>query len=247
MKVLKKIREEAIDSKIVSVHIGFFTTAVVSQSKDGKRHCGLATTLRFGICPGAVKKAGKFENMSVRKVSQLIFSGSGPEISVGMAALNSALPELPYRNLNAEKIIAEKSKNKNSAIIGHFPFTDKIRKTAKNLWVFELEPKDDKDLTADKMPEFLPKADVVAITALSLLNGSFDNILSFCKKSAFKIILGPSTPMSRVLLDSGINAVCGIKVENIPALTKALMEGANFRALPGKKMITLTSTEMENQ
>jgi uncharacterized protein (DUF4213/DUF364 family) len=239
MKVLEKIITEVQDRKIVFAQIGFFTTAVVSFVPGGAPRCGLATTLRSGACAGPVKGAGALAGTPVRELARLAVSGKGPEVSLGMAAINSALPPADYEEINAEQLIVERGNGKNIAVIGHFPFTDRLRRLAKELWVFELNPKDDKDLPPERMAELLPRADAVAITALSLLNGTFEGIISLCEKKAFKTLLGPSAPMSPTLFDYGLDAVGGAVVEDIAALTRALGEGANFRSLPGKKMVVL--------
>lgn len=170
MPILERIINEVQDREVRSAHIGFFTTAVVSGVAGGAPRCGLATTLKDGVCGGPVKSAGAL---------------------------------------------------------------------AKELWVFELAPKDDKDLPPERMAEFLPRADAVAITALTLINGTFDGVLAHCRKDAFKILLGPSAPMSAALFDCGIDAVGGTMVEDIPLLLSRLGEGANFRGLPGKKMVVI--------
>ncbi|MEF3280417.1 MAG: DUF364 domain-containing protein [Elusimicrobiota bacterium] len=239
MKILETLIKGVEKRKIVSVHIGFFTTAVVSKGRRGDLKCGLASTLRADKCRSGIRGAGKFEGRKVSEIGRFLISGQGPEISIGMAALNSALPEYPYQEINAEKIILEKAFRKKVAIIGHFPFTDKIRNIAEKLWVFELEPKDNKDLPFDRALNILPRVDVVAITAMSLLNGTFSKILSYCHRDSFKILLGPSTPLTPLLFDFGINAICGVKVFDHKALIKALSQGSNFRSLPGKKMVAL--------
>lgn len=239
MQILERIINEVQDRKVRSAHIGFFTTAVVSGIAGGAPRCGLATTLKNGACGGPVKSAGALAGRPVRELSRLALSGSGPEVSLGMAAINSALPPLAYEIINAEELIAEHGRARNIAVIGHFPFTERLRALAANLWVFELAPKDDKDLPPERMAELLPRADAVAITALTLLNGTFDGVLSHCRKDAFKILLGPSAPLSSVLFEYGIDAVGGTVVEDIPLLVRHLGEGANFRGLSGKKMVVI--------
>ncbi len=238
LKILEGIIEGLEDREIVSVHMGFFTTAVVSDGPGGRR-CGLATTLRGGPCAGPVDGAGSLGGRRVKDVARLALGGGGPGASVGMAAINSALPPESCETVNAEALISEKGRGRNIAVIGHFPFTDRLRALARELWVFELEPKDHRDLPPEKMAELLPRADALAVTALTLLNGTFGEIMRLCRPEAFKLLLGPSAPLSPVLFRHGIDAVGGTRVDDIPALTRALGEGANFRGLPGKKMVVL--------
>ena len=60
MKILERIISGLEEREIVSVHLGFFTTAVVSRAADGVPRCGLATTLRGGACTGPLEGAGAF-------------------------------------------------------------------------------------------------------------------------------------------------------------------------------------------
>lgn len=238
MEILEQLIRETEDREISAAHIGFFTTAVVSSGAGGER-CGLASTLRGGICSGSVSNAGALAGLPVKELARRALCGGGVEASLGMAAINSALPTVEYETLNAEELIAERAKGKNVAVIGHFPFTERLRALAANLWVLELEPKDALDLPPARKAELLPRADVVAVTALTLINGTFSGVLTQCRSGAFKILLGPSAPLSPVLFGHGLDAVGGTRVEDIPALTRALGEGANFRGLPGKKMVVI--------
>lgn len=239
MQLLEKLIASLPESKVREARVGYFTTAVVSELSGGGISCGLASTIRSGQCCGPAKFAGRMQGLPVKELAQLAVTGSGLEASLGMAAINSALPENPYEEINAEELIAEKAAGKTAAIIGHFPFTERIRQKAGKLWVFELNPKDAADLPAEKMSELLPQADVVAISALTLVNRTFDGILANCKSEAFKILLGPSAPLSEIVFDCGIDVVSGTRVSDIPLLLTHLSEGANFKSLPGKRLVTM--------
>jgi len=243
VNILEQLIGETQDRKIISAHIGFFTTAVVSSDENGAARCGLATTVKDWVCGGPVQRAGSLSGTPVRELASLALSGKGPEVSLGMAAINSALPPLDYEMINAEELIAEHGRGKNIAVIGHFPFTDRLKTLAKELWVFELAPKDKDDLPPERMAELLPRADAVAITALTLLNRTFEPILAQCGKNAHKVLLGPSTPLSATLFDYGIDVIAGTVVDDIPLLVRHLGEGANFRHLQGKKMVVIRKAQ----
>ena len=124
--------------------------------------------------------------------------------------------------------------------MGDFPFVKKLRDVAKNLFVFELSPMDGDYLLPHQMPEFLPQADIVAITGTSLLNRTFDDILSHIRRDAFKLMLGPSTPMSEVLFDYGIDALCGSYVEDKIAVENHIAQAVPFKFIKGVKHLTMT-------
>ena len=95
------------------------------------------------------------------------------------------------------------------------------------------------DLSAGHAAEVLPQADVVALTGTSLLNHTFDDLVSLCRPEAFVVMLGASAPLSPVLLEHGVDAVSGTKVVDVPAVVRAVGEGATFRQIPGKRLLTL--------
>ena len=234
--LVERLMERTEDRTVVSAHLGEFTTAVVSSGADGWR-CGLASRLE-GIGCEAELKGGCATGMRTRDLACLA-AGSGPETSLGMAAINSSLPRPDLEELNAADLIEEKGRDARVAVIGHFHFTERLRALARETMVFELKPKDERDLPAERMAELLPSADVVAVTGLTLLNGTFLDVLSYCRPGAFKVLLGPSVPLSPVLFDYGMNAVGGAVVSDIPALVHALTSGVHFRALPGRRTVLL--------
>jgi len=114
--------------------------------------------------------------------------------------------------------------------VGHFPFVEKIRQVASSLWVLEKHPIEG-DEPAEKASELIPQADVVAITGTALLNGTMDDLLSYCNKSSFVMVLGPSTPISPVWFDYGVDMVLGSVVTNVEGALRKISEGAIFRQL----------------
>jgi uncharacterized protein (DUF4213/DUF364 family) len=53
-------------------------------------------------------------------------------------------------------------------MIGHFPFINRLKPIVKNLWVLELNPREE-DLPAQVAPEIVPRADFIAITGTTLI------------------------------------------------------------------------------
>ncbi len=117
-----------------------------------------------------------------------------------MATINTLLPRYPEQSeeLNAEDYLVEHGVGKNVAVVGHFPFVDGLKPLAKQFWVLELSPKV-WDLHAQAAPEIIPQADLVAITATTLINKTFQDLISLCKPGANVILIGPSTPLSPIL------------------------------------------------
>ena len=120
--------------------------------------------------------------------------------SVGMAAVNALLPR-NYQftgEANAEQLIFQHGLGKRVALVGHFPFVPHLREQLNHLDVLELDPQPG-DLPASKAPDVLPGADMVAITAMTLLNGTLESMLALCSPGAFVILLGPSAPLTPLM------------------------------------------------
>jgi hypothetical protein len=172
-------------------------------------------------------------------LAELARSDSLTERSIGFAALNALLDidEDGCVDRNAEDLILERGRA--VAVVGHFPFVSRVREAAQICWVLELNPGPG-DLPAERAPEIIPQADVVAITGMSLINGTFESLAALPRPGAFVVVLGPSTPLSPLLFDYGVDAISGAVVVDIPAALAAISQGANFRQIPGKRLLTMT-------
>jgi uncharacterized protein (DUF4213/DUF364 family) len=233
------------DAPVRQILVGAFWTAVVLDTDPPR--CGLASTLRAetgGPWPPVVR-AGRLMELSGRKLAELLRSERILEASIGMAAVNAllevdaaALPEV-----NAGQIVQEQGAGRSVAIVGHFPFIDRVRAAADRCWVLELHPGPG-DLPAERAAELLPQADVVALTGTSLINHTFDELIGLCRPDAFVLLLGPSTPLSPVLFDAGLNALSGTVVDDAQQVLLSVGQGATFRQIKrrgGLRLLTWVS------
>jgi uncharacterized protein (DUF4213/DUF364 family) len=233
MDTVDKLLERlANDAPIRQILVGAFWTAVVLDTDPPR--CGLASTLRAetgGPWPPVVE-AGRLLERGGRDVASLLRSDRILEASIGMAAFNALLDveESTLTEVNAEEIILERGAGKRVAIVGHFPFNDRVRQAAADCWVLELHPGPG-DLPASHTPQILPQADVVALTGTSLLNQTFDQLIGLCRPDAFRLLLGPSTPLSPVLFDAGIDALSGTWVDDPELVLRSVGQGATFRQI----------------
>ncbi len=221
---------------VTEVRVCVFLTAVVS------RHCGLASTGVPSVHPHekGIGAVGRLTEIDAFELAQYCLSDDLLEASIGLAALNSLveIDEGLCTEANAFELILEKGKGKNITVVGHFPFIEKLKKEARQLWVLERNPQED-DLSEEKASEVLPASDVVAITGSTLVNHTFTDIVSLCPPTSFKILLGPSTPMCPALFDHGIDALAGVKVANPRAALRTISQAAHFRAVEGTKRLTM--------
>jgi uncharacterized protein (DUF4213/DUF364 family) len=228
------------DVPVRQVLVGAFWTAVVLEGEPPR--CGLASTLRAETHDDGppVRQPGRLCQHSGRELAEWLRSPRILEASIGMATFNALLDvdESACVDLNAEDVIIHQGAGRRVAIVGHFPFVDRVRRAAETCWVLELHPRPG-DLAASQAVEVLPQADVVALTGTSLLNHTFDDLIALCRPEAFVVLLGASAPLSPVLLERGVDAVSGTKVVDVPAVLRAVGEGATFRQIPGKRLLTM--------
>ena len=237
--ILKDIIESLkYDADVKDIRQGIFHTGVVS------RNCGLAATLprdALKQTPPLVETPGFLLDKTARELADMAFSESILEAAIGMAAINSLvdIDGLKCSELNARELIIEKGRDKNIAIIGHFPFIPKLRGIARELWVIEKNPQPG-DYPAESAGDLVPKADVLAITGTSITNHSIGDLLKFKKNSAYTIVLGDSAILSPVLFDYGIDAIAGTMVTDNDLALKCISQGANFRQIKGTRRLIMT-------
>ncbi len=242
MKILKEIIAALRDDAPVrEVRIGPFWTAVWS------RNCGLASTI-FNHDHGSgppVRHAGSLVGKSALELCEYALSGSLLERSVGLAAINS-LVELDLgrcRKVNAAEVLMEKGLGKKICIVGHFPFVPRLKEAAEKLWVLERRPRIG-DLPAEEAENIMPQADLLAITGTALINGTMDQLLPLCRKDALVMVLGPTTPLSPLWFNHGVDLVSGTQVTEPETVLRLVSEGITFSQFKsrGVRLLTMAGT-----
>jgi uncharacterized protein (DUF4213/DUF364 family) len=145
--------------------------------------------------------------------------------------------ESTSREINASEVLASQGRGKNVALVGHFPFVSQLRQSVGHLWVIEQNPRQD-DYPAEAAPDLIPQADIVAITSSALINHTLDGLLALCSPQATVMLLGPSTPLSPILFDYGINIISGTRVIDERAVLRTVGQGASFRQVEGVRLLT---------
>jgi len=224
------------DFPVKSVHACAFWTAVISK------HCGLSSTFRDEgpSHERGVRDVGNLTRKTALELAEYARSDSLLEASIGMATINSLMDidESKCIEKNAFEIILEKGQGKNVAIVGHFPWIPKLKAKVQNLWVLEQRIREG-DLPAKEASRILPQCDVVGMTGTSFINHTIEGLLNLCKK-AYVVLVGPTSPLSSMLFDYGIEAICGTKVVDAEKVIRSISQGATFKEVTGVKLLTLT-------
>lgn len=223
------------DAEVRHVLVGAHLTVVCS------RRCGLASTLSGSQAPGRpkVRDAGSLHRKSARELAEYARSDNPIETAIGLAALNSLLQEDEERfaRLNAAEYFASRGQGAAVALIGHFPFVERLRPAVGELWVIELAPEDG-DYPASMAPLLLPRADVVGITGSALVNHTLDGLLGLCRSGVPIVLVGPTTPMSPVLFDHGVSVLAGTRVRDEASVLRTVSQGASLQQVEGAERVS---------
>lgn len=251
MSILDQLLDDIpADRPVRSVHIGIHWTAVcLGEGAGGEPPRGaLAKTLQPIESPGhrhehghgSVLDAGDLCDYSAHELAALARSHSGPERSIGWAAINALIApdESLTVELNARDFLLERGAGKHIAVVGHFPFVDALRLRSESLTILEQRPAPG-DLPASAAEEVLPEADLIAVTSLTLVNRTFEALAALWRPEATVMMLGPSTPFSPRLFEWGVDVLSGTVVDDPPVAIQTLCQGASFRQMRGVRLLTM--------
>lgn len=162
----------------------------------------------------------------------------GRAASLAVAAAGALLPPPRATSCKAQELILARGTGRHVAVVGHFPFVEKMGPAFASFHVLERAPRPG-DTPAAQAGRILPRADVVAVTASALANGSLGELLDLCRPDAFVLLAGPSAPFARCLFDFGVDAVCGNRVTDPEAVLRGVAMGLPYRALTGLTAVCL--------
>jgi len=161
---------------------------------------------------------------SAETLLELSFSKNPLEAAVGIAtanALSHMLLELkpenfPVSNIDVLDLINPEDK---IGMVGYFaPLVPKILEITGKLTILEkrvveAEAAEIKILPSKRAAEVLPDSDIIIISASTLANQTFDELLALRGKAREIILLGPSTPLyPKPFFEQGVTAVMGTKI-----------------------------------
>ncbi|HOT26556.1 MAG TPA: DUF364 domain-containing protein [Candidatus Ozemobacteraceae bacterium] len=222
-----------LDAKVRKVAIYAFMT-IVKADQMGMSMTLLDDRIYTNGNHTPVRRMGSVERLPLSELVSWTDSQVPLERSIGMAALNAvALP--PVRDCvagNAIELAASFARGKRAVVVGHFPHLEEIRDVASAFHILEKRPQPG-DLPAEAAPQVIPDADVVAMTGVTCLNDTIDDLLRLKKPGSTWIVLGPTVPLSPVLFEFGVDVVGGAWAQDPDTVEAMLAHGGTARVLSG--------------
>jgi uncharacterized protein (DUF4213/DUF364 family) len=226
-------REKELVNQMLSAMIN--PDAMVDDVAEGPNFTGITAGGRMGLAAFLGARPRKDEadlaqslvGKPVKEAAALVSSPSPYAISLGFAALNAANADDPAtlekNDYPADKLIKDLGKDKTVGLVGNFPFVPTLADFVGTLHLFELKDVPGA-LPKPRWEEVLPRLDVLALTATTLLTRQMSWYLSRATKAKI-IILGPTTPVTPVLFDHGADYLCGSVVTDNARVSASIKEG----------------------
>ena len=128
-------------------------------------------------------------------------------------------------NLSIFDLIKDKVQGKKVTIVGHFPNIEKLREICQ-LTILERKP----DLARFDLPDpaceyVLPEQDYLFTTAVTLINKTLPRLLEL-SKNAKTYLVGPTTPLTDIMINYGIECLSGSIVLEEEKAKDLFLEGA---------------------
>jgi len=213
--------KDDFDTNIANLSISIRWIAVITKK------LGISITYDNEKHMTGIEDAGYFKGKKAFELLEYLKTFDTLNVGIGLATLNSLIkiPE-KYEQFNVFDYLLEKSKDKKIVFIGHFEDIEKLKGVAKEIVVIERKPKESDYL--DTFQEYLiPESDIVAITGSTFANKSIKRILEL-SKDKYTIVFGPSTPLSEVLFDYGVDMIGGIVVKDDNKVFDIISQGGSL-------------------
>lgn len=221
--------------------------------------CGLnwfavrATGVGVAMSPGegapSLPHAGRYAGMALKDLAALSKSWNFHEAALGLAALNAAFngpatvaaafgqPLEKIESANCFHYLREDFRGKKVAVVGHFRDLEPLKDIC-DLTILERKPQAG-DLPDPACEYVLPDQDIVVITAVTLINKTLPRLLQLAQGARI-VLTGPTTPLTPILYDFGIEMLAGLVVENETDVLRTVQEGGQHQLFDsGARMVTL--------
>ena len=133
---------------------------------------------------------------------------------------------------------ADEIRGKNVACIGHFPHIEKQFANRCNLSILERNP-GHSDYPDPACEYILAEQDYVFMTGMTFINKTLPRLLEIARDHAKISIVGPSTPMSTVFKDYGVNNLSGFCVTEPEILRERICRGEGLGIFQGGWMVSV--------
>jgi uncharacterized protein len=211
---------------VTDVRMGLGYTAV-ENSAGG---LGLAYTFRNHLPSSCCvfKDAGSLIGKSLKDIAELFFDHHNLlNATLGLAAINSAVSVDNLDNISGDVLEhLDITRDEPVLMIGHFaPVEMQLKNITANLSVYDDKYNPDKK-DSDAFLQHADKCRVVLITSTTLINKTFENIISKTPNARMRVLLGPSTPLfPDIFKNEGVHMLSGMTFKDNNKVKEIVSQG----------------------
>jgi hypothetical protein len=217
--------DKSLDCLVEDIRIGLG----YGVKLEGAR-LGVAAVLRHEIAPGCstLDRAGTLKGSQASKLLRYLVEGKNSlDKIIGLATAN-ALINLKVPEKEDDSIdLMNLSQHDHVAMVGLFkPLVRKIQDTGAELSIIERNPARAEVLDSNTTDKILKDCTVAIITATSIINGTFEDIVNRLGTPRRAVLLGPSTPLcSDIFQDTRLTHLGGSALTNHDKILQIISEG----------------------
>lgn len=234
---------EAVPVKVLA------TDCVCGLNWFAVRSSGVGLSMAPGDGAPSLPLAGRYAGMALKDLAALSKSWNFHEAALGLAAINAAFngpatvvatfgqPLDRMETANCFHYLREDFRGKKITVVGHFRDLEPLKEICE-LTILERKPQQG-DLPDPACEYVLPDQDIVVITAVTLINKTLPRLLQLAHGARI-VLTGPTTPLTPILFDFGIEMLAGLVVENDAQVLRTVQEGGQHQLFDsGARMVTL--------
>ncbi len=220
--------------RVEDVRVGLGYTAVKLDSAKAGVACMLRHRLdNAGCC--LMANAGSIAGSPADRVIPLLRSPNIAETSVGLATINALIQQDRYDEDSSNDDLVQLlniTSNDRVGMVGDItPIFNRIQKHAKECIVFDEGKSAWEGITDTSLEkEMLPRCDVALLSATTLLNNTFESVLSMVTGAREICVIGPSAPLlPEVFKKRGVTLLSGRRFLDADRLLRIVSEAGGTK------------------
>jgi hypothetical protein len=232
-RLYEKLAQAAKVRRIADLRVGLSYVAV----KLDNNAAGIAALVPDRKSQGCtvLKQSGTYAGANAEDILGYLLDGPNSlQRAIGLAVAN-ALIEAPFDQGEDREATTyfNLQQGEKVAMVGLFsPLVERIRATGAILTVIEKNPERLEILSPGDRQKALEECDVAIITATTLLNNTFEEMINLLGSPRLVAMMGPSTPlMPEIFHDTRITHLGGAVVKDTARVMQIVSEGGGTPAL----------------
>ncbi len=177
-----------------------------------------------------------------------ILTHAHQHLSIAIACINASISHTDIHHnasatasLDSSDHIVQLCHQKRVLMIGNLGFSERLAAQCQALWIYDNNPQNISShmISSAQLPSISKQADICLITGSALSNNSLKDLLPHISH-CYTAMIGPSTILSPVLFDYGIDSLHGIYIDNPKLFLADIATDKRIIHCKGVKRVVIT-------